>query len=110
MKVRVHWNLHKKCWSVHNSNRLLFHITHLILKDCKMIVRPAGRERVLRENRKNVHAFIEGKISDFPNEHSLLKSLTYNPYKYPYFYDKDTFEKIESVSICELLENGSVRY
>ena len=92
MRVEVYWNLHKLCWSVRalegpNKGRVIKHTQALGLRDCRFAVQPAGRERVLREQRKNVHAFVRGfmdtRTSLPPFDESVC--VTYNPYKYDTF-------------------------
>lgn len=62
LNVRVYWNLRKKMFSVQckKTNRVITHTNLIFLEDVKFNVRKGGRERVLREKRKNVHAFVEG--------------------------------------------------
>lgn len=86
-RVEVYYNLHKKCWSVRSckTGRVIKHADSLAMRDCKFVVRPAGREKVRREGRKNVHAFVRGYIdeaSKTPPTHILV---TYNPYKHDTF-------------------------
>jgi hypothetical protein len=61
-RVEVYWNLHKKCFSYRLSGGKVTHARSLLLKDVKFAVQPAGRERVLREKKKNVHAFVRGTL------------------------------------------------
>lgn len=44
------------------KGRVVAHAKGVALDDARTIVSQAGRERVLREGRKNVHAYIEGYI------------------------------------------------
>lgn len=64
MKVRVYWNLHQGCWSVQDARtrRVIGHATQLLVRDAKFNVSEAGRQRVLRERKKNVHAFVVGDL------------------------------------------------
>lgn len=93
MKVQVYFNLHKRLFSVRDKStgRVVQHLDNVWLANVKPIVRPGGRQRVINEGRKNVHAFIEGdlmtslevaaiRVSDF-----TARSITYNPYKYDSF-------------------------
>lgn len=63
-KVRCYWNLHRKCWSVQDAatRKVIGHATQVLLRDVTFTVSAAGRERVLREQRKNVHAFACGTL------------------------------------------------
>jgi hypothetical protein len=51
-----------------------------------------GREKVLKEKRKNVHAYVKGYLQDAENVNTdkFPTEVTYNPYKYETFVDKDT--------------------
>lgn len=88
MRVQVYWNLHKGCWSVQalegeNKGRVIDHTDSLRLHDCQFVVRESGRQRVLKEKRKNVHAFVRGRIPE-ENVAAMVRKTsvaTYNPYK-----------------------------
>lgn len=86
-KVRVYRNLRNGMWSVVQAGIVNCHVSHLWLKNAKMIVSESGRQRVIRERRKNVHAYIEGElVESFPYidgrcNTRLAPSITYNPYK-----------------------------
>ncbi len=77
----------------HRDNVLLFHTTFKVSQ--------AGRERVLREKRKNVHAGVCGNwYGMFVTDDTSLTAvkergelITYNPYKYTTFVYKDTEEE-----------------
>ena len=78
-----------------------------------MKVNKKGRERVLREKRKNVHAGISGYLSqkffsdawDDITEKELTE-ITYNPYKYESFVDKDTKKPRWFACIAKLNEKS----
>jgi len=59
-RVFVYFNLHKKVWSVRQSGKVVGHTEHIMLKDCRFLVGKKGRERVIREGKKNVHAGVSG--------------------------------------------------
>ena len=87
-RVFVYFNLHKKVWSVRQSGKVVGHTEHIMLKDCRFLVGKKGRERVIREGKKNVHAGVSGYIVDnVPNGYSH-QELTYNPYKYEGFVSR----------------------
>lgn len=84
MKVFVYWNLHKQCWSVmdQKTRRVVHHLQELSLFNCVFKVSEAGRQRVIRERRKNVHAGIVGTLcSCHPAALSGERQVKYNPYK-----------------------------
>jgi len=95
MKVFVYFNLHKKLWSVKalegpQKGRVIARTFHVALRDVQPRVSQAGRERVLREKRKNVHAGLVGQMTDWklPKYDRLVPEteITYNPYKSGNFY------------------------
>ena len=64
MKVEVYRNLHKNCWSVRDckTKKVIKHVQSAYIKNAELVVQPAGRSKVLREQRKNVHAFVRGQL------------------------------------------------
>jgi hypothetical protein len=105
-QVRVYRNLHKKRWSVqvktHKGWRVWRHTNEIIIKNAELDVKNAGRERVIRKKRKNVHAFVIGEptfvrgltlnspIQQFQKD----TPITYNPYKNAFFINKLTNEYV----------------
>ena len=98
MKVKVYYNLHKNCYSIvslekENYGRVIKHSNCVPLFDAQFKVSEKGRQRVLREQKKNVHAYVVGTLvrQDEPNfwwtEYFPIKLATYNPYKYSSFVD-----------------------
>ena len=100
-KVYVYKNLHLGCWSVKQDGLVKMHTTDICLFDCSFRVSQKGRERVLKEKRKNVHAGVSGYIVDrfptydepiyadnFKGAHTI-KLARYDPYKYSTFVDND---------------------
>lgn len=101
MRVFVYFNLHKKCFSIKAlegamKGKVIAHRDVVVLENCKFKVSEAGRQRVLREKRKNVHAGVTGvwdEVSkrdeaDFVALSILGRQVTYNPYKYASFVIK----------------------
>lgn len=108
IRADIYFNLHKKKLSVRSMDReksyrrVIAHRTAVLMKDCNFIVSEAGRQRVLRERRKNVHAFVRGewviesdnKIFQEPLDSWVL--VKYNPYTRDRFWVVETNEPIES--------------
>ena len=90
-KVEVYRNLHKDCWSVRQKGIVRFHCRRINLKDCAFVVQPAGHAKVIREKKKNVHAFVRGYISNDEaygsGELFCWDDVYYNPYKADSFVD-----------------------
>jgi hypothetical protein len=102
-KVFVYFNLHKKCWSLKNvkTGRVIGHRDEVFLSDCLLKVSEAGRQRVLREKRKNVHAGVQGfETNVIPIGSSV--EITYNPYKYNSFVVKETGEPVKGARCVHL--------
>ena len=82
-KVQVYYNLHKKVFSIKDkkTQRVIRHAKSILLRDAKFIVREGGRQRVLKEKRKNVHAFVEGYPVNLTISKDNCQKVWYNPYK-----------------------------
>lgn len=111
MKVKVYFNLHKKVWSVmdYQTKRVIAHMSEVNLIDATFKVSQAGRNRVLREKKKNVHAFVVGYLVD-SHQNKHFSQAYYNPYKVSTFVDKDTMEAISNSSAVHLANDRSVWY
>ena len=113
MKVKAYFNLHSGLWSLmaidgRHAGRVIAHAESVELVNVVFKVSEKGRQRVLREQRKNVHAFAIGELvglegmrlryneprAEFARQ--TVKSnpesvaCSYNPYKGANFYRKDT--------------------
>jgi hypothetical protein len=103
MKVKVYWNLHKKVFSVvalegPKKGRVVSHMARLVIALPTFKVSEAGRQRVLREQRKNVHAWVIGEWRPYAAPFSPTQEATYNPYKYASFVLKDSERPIYDAS------------
>ena len=101
MRVEVYYNLHKHVFSVRHKGRVIAHTNAIQIKNAEYVVRKSGRQRVLKEGRKNVHAFVRGDMLEhkggaFDMSFSVLGDrVTYNPYKYDSFVDTEDHEAQE---------------
>jgi len=59
----VHRNLNRSCWSVLLRGKLHSHRQRLALGDVEFRIRPSGHRRALREGKRNVHAFVVGRLA-----------------------------------------------
>jgi len=116
-KVEIYRNLHNNTFSVrllrprlsrrqderraNLKGKIVRHIENweiLRLTNAKFAVQPAGRARVIREKRKNVHAFIRGTVDMAGGylgkapPHEIFE-VSYNP------YESDKFLKEQNNSI-----------
>ena len=110
MKVEVYKNLHKNCWSVRDNKtgKVIDHVRNIHIKDATLVVRPAGRERVLREQRKNVHAFVKGEINTVGGVPINICEVVYNPYKHTTFIEKVSGNPIHNAKNVFLTSLGNV--
>ena len=88
MRVRVYYNLHRKCLSVMDvrTRRVVDHRKSVVMRDVTFRVSEAGRQRVLRTGQKNVHAFVEGTLVDRGRRFAGRRA-SYNPRLRDCFYD-----------------------
>lgn len=110
MRVYVYFNLHKKLFSIRAMNgpmkgKVIGHASEVVLQDVTFKVSQAGRMRVLREKKKNVHAGIVGTIASWTDApHSEIgRGVTYNPYKYEQFVTIDNDMPIMSAKFAVLV-------
>jgi len=108
MKVEVYYNLHKNLFSVKSRQgddygKVFKHTPREVIVSPTFAVRQSGRLRVLKENKKNVHAFVRGHIvldQILPSGKSRL--VKYDPYKYDSFVFSDTEEPIKFADLAIL--------
>jgi len=88
--VRVFKNLTRDTWSVQIKTvkgwRVVGYCEEMRLNNARPVVSEKGRQRVLKERKKYVHAFIEGEWCDgwtLTGQHELI---SYNPYMFGAFY------------------------
>ena len=101
--VKCYVNLTKKCVSCLACENpyhgyVIAHRQAILLNDCEFIINPRGRARVIREQKKYVHAFVKGRavaardfgentsFSPFSIMHDLVR-VHYNPYEDSTFVD-----------------------
>ncbi len=103
MQVKCYWNSHDQCYSIQHKGKVIGYSRNLILKDCGSHINEGGRQRVLREKKKDVHAYLTGYlnvkdhliIADKPWIAASLRAeelkaisplqIRYNPYKHSNF-------------------------
>ena len=125
-KVRVYKNLHKNCYSVQQDGVVMCHASRVALENVKFIVYKAGQERVRKEKRKNVHAYIEGFVIDTRYADNMVdghksdeeldkgrsdwENIYYNPYECDGFINTSTERIAESAEFVTLEKNEQVIY
>jgi len=133
MKVQVYRNLNNGLISIQDlsTGLVLGHADAIDLEEANFIVREAGRQQVIREQRKNVHAFVRGKVISIQNFQpykgrslrvnrlSDLQDLqvsnmwtttkvSYNPYKAPHFVTPEG-DEVDYAHLCTIQSNGVIQ-
>lgn len=105
-RVRVHFNLHTHRWSVTamegiNRGRVVEHADNFALTDCRFVVSEAGRQRVLANQCRQVHAWVEGRVAPAVTEPPAgATEFTYNPYRAATFTRRASGEAITTAPAC----------
>lgn len=87
--VRVYKNLNNGKMSIQQGGKVVAYADSVTLKDVSFKVNEGGRLRVIKERQKNVHAYAIGLIVSFTNlDAPIGQPVTYDPYKFGYFYLK----------------------
>ncbi|QBJ04892.1 hypothetical protein SEA_ELEPHANTOON_91 [Mycobacterium phage Elephantoon] len=109
MRVFVYWNLHRGMWSVKalegpDKGRVIARHQLVILRNVKGKVSEAGRLRVIREGKKNVHAGLVGELvqGEAVNLAPTARQVTYNPYRYASFVYRDDETRFEGCDLAIL--------
>ena len=89
-RIRAYYNLHKKCFSVqdYQSGLVIEHTDKLFVTNAMFVVRKSGNERVKKEGKKNVHAFVNGirsKLKQGMMPEFASYKVRYDPYTMDYF-------------------------
>jgi len=132
MKCFVYFNLHRKCWSLkamegEKRGKVIGHAKYVDMSNVVWKVSEAGRQRVLREKKKNVHAGAVGYVNKwlgldgvshgtathtmvdgYMRSPTVADMVTYNPYKNPHFVDIDTGEQVKHTHAAFLCPNSRV--
>ena len=119
MRAEVYFNLHKRLFSVRalegeHKGRVVDHLPECAIRGAKFVVSEAGRQRVLREQKKNVHAYVRGELVEdsgdyiktmakLANDAGTLRALKYNPYMYNSFVEESTEEPIYEAGVCLMM-------
>lgn len=113
-QVKIYFNLHTQLFSIKDcgTGLVVAHGNGIMVEDIEFRVHQAGRERVLREKKKNVHAFVIGKYVGTAPEEVMsipMRDAYYNPYKQDSFTDSKTDRKLSKAAIG-YLNNKKVKY
>jgi hypothetical protein len=107
MLVKVYRNLRAKCWSIKQGTKVVSHQQTLVLKKVTFKVSEKGRQRVLKEKQKNVHAYVCGSWmqQEYLNS-QLMIQIKYDPYKQDTFFRVDDNSPIKKADLVIFKEHG----
>lgn len=129
MKAFVYWNLHRKCWSIKSLERATYglvvgHATSCTLEGVTCKVSEAGRQRVLREGKKNVHAGLAGRVvacGGLTHDSGLdlceptrgdvipTTNITYNPRKFTSFVTASDLLPVSGADVAQMNPDRTVQ-
>ena len=93
--TKIYWNLHKHEFSIVQDGLVVRHLDYFEIQDCVLRVQPAGKDKVRKEKKKNIHAYVQGMpCGSMGGKSYQIGEATYNPYKYDSFVMVDTGEPI----------------
>jgi len=135
VKVFVYRNLRRRCWSAKqigglNNGRVILHARTISLFGAHFSVSKTGRERVLVERQKNVHAGVVGFLNlatvleqrytmtedtlmnvevddslNYITHNPEAIEVTYNPYKFEEFVDVATESPVREKFLNVILDH-----
>lgn len=111
--ILIAYHLHKRCFSIRHAKtrKVIGYKDRIVVQHVQFIVSESGRQRVLRERRKNVHAYVRGvfenKLQNIRFNDYNFRGAYYNPYSAATFVDVETKEPIAYAELA-ICENGKV--
>jgi hypothetical protein len=117
MLVGVHWNAHKKIWSIvqmksrHSVGLVLGYASEVTLRDVTTHIDKSKQKKVLESptQAKDRHAFIVGYIEDLKFE-SLEKNIYYKPQCVKDFVDAEAWFKHGEKKFIENVSRASLKW
>ena len=111
--VRVFKNPKYGCYTIMQDGRVKASAKQVRLKEAAFTVRESGRQRMLHEQRRTIHAYIVGTLIEYIHTEdaksmSVLpgRSARYNPYRYSSFVDSQTEAPLSLADLVQLDESG----
>lgn len=113
--VRVFRNWKHGCYSIMQDGAIRASAKQVRLADVEFRVRESGRQRMLRRQRRNVHAFAEGRLVDHAHPEDARdldalvgRGLFYDPYRFSSFVDRDSGQPVTFACVVHFDEYGVV--
>ncbi len=106
----IYYNLNKHVFSIRAKKTPVCYARTVRVDNPKFVVRQGGRNAVLRDKQKNVHAFLKGEMQELTSKPSIdgLRKISYDPYRHGFFFDVYTEEPIHEAlyAVLTLDENN----
>lgn len=113
--VRVIRNWKRNCYTILQNGVPKASAKQVRLADVEFRIRPSGRDRMLRERKRNVHAYAIGRLIDFtyPDEDRVLekihgRTVSYSPYGKAAFMDIESNTPVTVAETVHFGEDGVV--
>jgi hypothetical protein len=108
--VEVYRNLHNDLFSLRDKGTglVVAHGNNFCIFNCTFNVTKSGRDRVIKEKKKNVHAWGVGQfMGGYHNLPDEPIEVYYDPYKYETFINKETSNPVHNVFVA-IFKDGKV--
>jgi hypothetical protein len=93
-KVRVYENRTKNIFSIQDfkTKRIIGYSDNIRLEDAQFVVSEKIRQRVIKEGKKYVHAFVVGNMVTNWTLTESFEQVRYNPYLFDFFFTEPFFD------------------
>ena len=114
IRVDAYKNLNADCLSIlsreygsDDYGTVIGYSDSVVLRDATFVVGEDSRDRVRREGKKNVHAYVRGTVTsaELPPT-TTAADITYNPYEYDWFVTRADERAVESARMAEVTMDG----
>lgn len=112
-RVRVYWNYRHRCYSLFQGGAVRASARQVELAEVEFHVRESGRQKMLREKRKVIHAFAVGRLVGWvhPSEPRDLAPffgtrVGYDPHVCGAFICLDSAEPVHCADAARFDEHG----
>lgn len=113
--VGVHWNAHKKVWSIvamksrHGVGLVLGYASQVTLRDVTTHIDKSKQKKVIDSGKKDRHAFMVGYIEDLVFE-ALEKNVYYKPSCVADFVDAESWFKRKQEKFLDQVSRVSLNF
>ena len=107
MRVKVWFNLHRRDWTVKCGDVPVWHADAVRLVGVVFKVSEAARQKVLRDRRRSVHAYMAGAWRPAGAPPAGAVRVSYNPYRGGSFYRCDDGRDVSAADEVCFLADGT---